>query len=144
MTAFQSKLKKFNIVSQHSTKRGMAIFSLIIIFSMLLAMPAQVAQSAPQPAVLQADAPLAPQAITATFTETNSTSGTIPDGPTGQSGCAFWPATRYFLVDEYYTVNDLNVRLNVTHDTRGELQVTLISPAGTKRVHRRHIGGYKQ
>ena len=42
MTAFQSKLKKLNIVSQHSTKRGMAIFSLIIIFSMLLAMPAQV------------------------------------------------------------------------------------------------------
>ena len=95
MTAFQSKLKKLNIVSQHSTKRGMAIFSLIIIFAMLLSMPAQLAQSA-APAGTDGV-----EQVDAAYSYTNNVAYNIPDGtaapkqavPTGRRRATSWSMT---------------------------------------------------
>jgi len=38
---------------------------------------------------------------------------------------------RYFSVNDSFLINDLNVGLNVSHATRGQLRVTLTSPLGT-------------
>ena len=72
-----------------------------------------------------------PNAHTYTVTPLGTTddTGVIPD-QSGAGGCGatnFWNV-RYFLVNEHFTVNDLNVRFDVTHATRGQVQMTLTSP----------------
>lgn len=54
--------------------------------------------------------------------------GTIPSG-TGYCSETGWPNTRYFIVDENFTVSDLNVVFVATHVTRGQIQVRLTSSA---------------
>ncbi len=75
------------------------------------------------------ETPQAPDAITAAYSYTNNISYNIPDGTSSaQNGCAFWPATRYFLVNDNFTINDLNVEFSQSHASRGQIQVKLTAP----------------
>ncbi len=76
----------------------------------------------PKPKAPSGGGTLAPQA---TFTYDNTTAGAITD-----NNCAA-PLSRTFTVTENFTINDLNVGFNASHTRRGELRVTLQSPAGT-------------
>jgi len=71
----------------------------------------------------------------ASYSYTNNTSGQVPDGTsTTQNGCAYWPATRYFLVNDNFIINDLNVEFSQTHADRGQIQVRLTAPDGTTQT----------
>lgn len=50
--------------------------------------------------------------------------GIIPDNACGATG---WPNTRYFLVNDHFSVTDLNVRFTAAHTSRGQIQVILTS-----------------
>lgn len=50
--------------------------------------------------------------------------GIIPDNACGATG---WPNTRYFLVNDHFSVTDLNVRFTAAHISRGQIQVILTS-----------------
>ncbi len=62
-----------------------------------------------------------------TTTYSNATTGTINNTTT----CAA-PLVRNFTVGTSYTVTDVNIGVLVTHTWRGDLQITLQSPAGTR------------
>jgi len=66
-----------------------------------------------------------PTALAAAFVFNNTTTGAITD-----NACAA-PLLRTFDVNSHFTVNDLNVGFNATHNIRGDIQVQLLSPAGT-------------
>lgn len=98
----------------------------VMIAALLLSPVLPVAQAAPRSA---------PNAPNTAYSYTNTVSYNIPDGTDStNNGCAYWPATRYFLVDDYFTVNDLNVEFSQSHANRGQIQMKLIAPDGTARV----------
>ncbi len=68
------------------------------------------------------------------YNYSNSVSYNVPDGSSSGSGCQTYPATRYFLVNENFTVNDLNVEFSQSHSSRGQIRMTLIAPDGTTKV----------
>lgn len=107
----------------------LAFLSLIMVFSLLLAAPGKLALA--QEGTLQ---PQAPDAVSAAYSYTNNVSYNIPDGSSTQTGCAYWPATRYFLVNDNFTVNDLNVEFSQSHDDRGQIQMKLTAPDGTTKT----------
>jgi len=70
----------------------------------------------------------------ATYVYTQAPLGGITDDGTIPSGTDYctetgWPNTRYFIVDENFTVSDLNVVFIATHNNRGDIQVRLTSSA---------------
>lgn len=67
----------------------------------------------------------------AVYSYTNTVSYNVPDGTASGSGCEYWPATRYFLVNDNFTVNDLNVEFSQSHANRGQIKMTLKAPDGT-------------
>lgn len=133
-------MKAHNLISSCNQRnhkpiyKRMAIFSWLMIAALLLAAPGGVAFSAGAGVVAQGDIPGAPQAVTAAFSYTNNVSYNIPDGTSTGNGCVYWPATRYFLVDDYFTVNDLNVELSQSHASRGQIQMKLTAPDGTTKT----------
>ena len=106
-TSFQTKSKK----------QIFMVLSLLIGLSMLLGLVGKV-----QPV----------KAASYTYTQTPvgdiTDDGTIPSG-TGYCSETGWANRRYFLVNDIFTVTDLNVVFSATHENRGEIQVTLTSPA---------------
>lgn len=58
----------------------------------------------------------------------NTDAGNMPD-----NACATFPNTRYFLVNEHFSITDLNVGINISHLNRGDIHVSLTSPSGTTR-----------
>lgn len=63
-----------------------------------------------------------------TTTYSNSTTGAIGAG----TACPSSPLVRNFTVSTSYTISDVDLGLLVTHTWRGDLRVTLQSPAGTR------------
>ncbi|MFN0121031.1 MAG: C25 family cysteine peptidase [Blastocatellia bacterium] len=67
------------------------------------------------------------RATAATYTYHNTTTGAITD-----NGCAGGTnLTRTFTVSDNFVISDLNVGINATHTSRGQVRVSLTSPAGT-------------
>jgi len=69
------------------------------------------------------------EGVYATYTYSNSTSGTLSN----QTSCAT-SLQRTFSVTDNFTVNDLNIGLNMAHTWRGDVQITLTSPSNTSVV----------
>ena len=128
----KNRIRKAPYFTLHRIRNdwGKVIFSLFICLSILIGIAPQVGQvqaKTSEPALVFQER--------ATYTYTNSVSYNIPDGTSlTQNGCTYWPATRYFLVNDNFTVNDLNVVFTQAHATRGEIKVILKSPAGTTRT----------
>ncbi|MEM1179709.1 MAG: SdrD B-like domain-containing protein [Acidobacteriota bacterium] len=68
------------------------------------------------------------EVISGTFTADNTTSGSISDTLTPCSA----PLVRTFTVATGVTVTRVGLGFNISHSFRGDLQVTLESPAGTR------------
>jgi len=69
------------------------------------------------------------QEVFATYTYDNTTSGTLNN----QNSCNT-TLQRTFNVRDNFTINDLNVGLNMAHTWRGDVQVTLTSPSNRSVV----------
>lgn len=100
--------------------------ALVMMAALLLSPALSTAQAAP---LAQ---PEAPQAPNVTLNVDNTLTGPIPDVTgTGNVGCDSWPFTRYFLVTQHIAITDLNLGVNLTHTTRGQIQGKLTAPDGT-------------
>jgi subtilisin-like proprotein convertase family protein len=102
---------------RHRQPGALRLIALLIIIGVMLAgFPRQIAEAA-------------------AYSYTNAVSYNLPDGTSSSdSGCPYWPATRYFLVDDYFTINDLNVEFSQSHSNRGQIQMQLTAPDGTTKV----------
>lgn len=80
---------------------------------------------------------LAPAASATTNQYTNTTSGAINDLTCGSSGTL----SRTFTVGTSYAVSDVNVGILLSHSYRNDLQIRLVSPAGTARTLMINTGG---
>lgn len=80
-------------------------------------------------AALAAVALAAPQVAHAqsTFTYVNGTNGTIDNTTTCTA-----PLVRNFSVSDSFTISDVDIGVFATHTWRGDMQITLQSPAGTR------------
>lgn len=124
MIALTRNQTNYKAAQRRWTRRGLSLFSFLMALSLLLGIPGQPAFSAAQVN--------APEQVEATYTFPTAPvgnitdTGTIPDNACGATG---WPNTRYFLVNDHFTVTDLNVRFVAAHGARNQIQVTLTSPA---------------
>ena len=62
-----------------------------------------------------------------TYTYDNSTAGAIAN-----NSCAN-PLTRTFTVSDSFTVSEIAIGLNISHNNRGDLRATLVAPDATTR-----------
>ncbi|MEM7050371.1 MAG: C25 family cysteine peptidase [Acidobacteriota bacterium] len=73
---------------------------------------------------------LVPRAFAVTVVQDNTSAGSID----GSTACGGSELTRTFLVSESFLLEDIDLGFNATHPNRGDIRVTLQSPASTSVV----------